>query len=172
MTRKVENPPMIGEAFNPEQMNLGESFTAMADELDYYLPHDHASIKADLLKAGYAYERAGTAEELNDDADAFQIGVDATNAAEDVLTEWAQSVERHDYIYFTLDGWFAGFRINVDSALEDADWSYSCDGSREHGNSHQPGDGAGLEVFVNDHGNVTAWIYGANGHRREIFAVV
>ena len=80
--------------------------------------------------------------------------------------------DKHEYTYVTLAGPVAGFRMDVDSAIEDADWKYESNGSTDTGISHQPGDGAGLEVFVNDHGNVTAWIYGRNGHKREIFGVV
>ena len=168
----MTHAPILGEAFDPEQMNLGETFDAIAAELDWYLPDHSKHIQRDLDMASNAYSRAGTDDENESDSDLFEIGDDAITEAEDMLTEFAQSVEKHDYIYFTVDGPFAGFRINVDSAIEDADWKYESNGSTDTGNPHQPGDGAGLEVFVNDHGNVTAWIYKRNGHKRELFSVV
>ena len=169
MTSKHKNPPLLGEAFNPEQMNMGYVFQAVADELAYYKPAGFASLNRDLELAAKAWNADPWSDEP---ADAIQVGLWAITDAEDLLSEWAKSVERHDYIYFEVSGPFAGFRINVESALDDADWSYSCDGSREHGNPHRPGDGAGLEVFCNDHGNVTAWLYGRNGHKSELFSVV
>jgi hypothetical protein len=160
--KRTNRRPILGESFNPEQMNMGEVFAEIAHELAWYLPDVPWRIQSDLKIASDAYERSGTE----------QAGHDALNEAECLLTEWAQSVEKHDYIYYTVSGDFAGFRINVDTAIEDADWRYECNGWRTIGTPHKPGDGAGLEIFVNDHGNVTAWRYGRNGHKRELFSVV
>ncbi len=176
MTRNRKITPLIGEDFNPEQCNMGEVFELTADTLFYYMPDKRsAAIRADLSAAKEAYNSHPSDLESDPDdilGDTIQAGHEALNDAESILTEWAQTETRNPYIYFTISGPFAGFAINHDSAIEDADWHYSCNGSTETGNPHKPGDGAGLEVFINDHGNVTAWQYTGNGHKRELFSIV
>ena len=117
MTTKHKKSPLLGEAFNPEQMNMGEIFSAVAEELEYYLPDTSWNIQNTLDLATAAYSRAGTGAEFRHDKDRLQVGHEAITDAEDLLSEWARSVERHDYIYFEVSGPFAGFRINVESAL-------------------------------------------------------
>ena len=170
-TRKITTADLIGESFNPELMNMGEVFKNMADELFHYMPDKRsAAIRADLSAGSIAYT---TDDPTGIFEDWVQIGHEALNAAEDLLTDWAQEQTRNPYIYFVVSGPFAGFRIDVDSAINEADWTIDDNWQRANiGNPHQPGDGAGLEVFVNDHGNVTAWVYGANGHKRELFSIV
>jgi len=170
-TRK--KTPIIGESFNPEMMNMGEVFANVADEIDYYRPKGFLSIWANLIHASCAY--IDSDDPSGADADSLgitmQIGHDALNDAENILTEWAREKTRNDYIYYRCSGDFAGFAYDVESAIEDADWHES-DTRNGATNPHKPGDGAGLEVYINDHGNVTAWLYGRNGHKRELFSVV
>ena len=174
-TRK--KTPIMGESFNPEMMNMGEVFQSVADEIDRYLGN-HLSVSSGrssnwhtvttLLNAQLAYD--DPASQI-DYGDAIQAGHEAIDAACDLLTEWARTQTRNDYIYYRCSGDFAGFCYDVESAIEDADWHES-DTRNGATNPHKPGDGAGLEVHVNDHGNVTAWLYGRNGQRRELYSVV
>ncbi len=173
MTRKHKKSPLLGESFNPEMMNMGDVFERTAAEINWYVPRKSWRIRSELKIAEDAFIRAGTEDELDNDCDAIQAGHDALNAAESLLSDWAQRLDANPYIYFTIEGCFAGFRINVDSAIEDADWLRSDRwNATDTTTPRQPGNGAGLEVFINDHGNVTAWQYGANGHKRELFSVV
>lgn len=163
MARKIRNAnSLIGEEFNPEQMNIGEAFDSLADVLEYYRPRGFAPLRDDLRDGARAYESC-------DDGDSIQIAHDAATAAEELLTEWARNKSRCDYVYFAWDGDFCGFRIDVDSAISEADWIQD---DRHNGRHDElPRGATGLLIRVSDHGNVSAYRL-SRGRERELFAVV
>lgn len=158
--------PYIGEIFNPEHMDIGEAFDRLADVLEEYRPRGFGALRNDLRRGANAYAADNQTDET---ADVIQVAHDAATEAENLLSDMAQSRTRNPYIYFAWDGDFCGFRINVDSAIEDADW-IQYDSPRGRWDD-VPRGASGLLIQVSDHGNVSAYRV-ARGREYEIFAVV
>ena len=164
--KQMKRRPLIGEAFNPEQGNSCEDLAeSMARELEHYRPRGGMKLAKELSKLAHVAEseRMDSLGSANPE-DVPQYISEAVDEACELLTEWARRIERHDYISFECYGDFAGFRIDVESAINDADWRCD-DGNAPYGFS-------GLLVTISDHGNVSAYRYSRGRKTRELFAVV
>lgn len=148
--------PILGCAFDPDQMNDLEQIQAYVDELRYYRPHGFGK----LAREGEEFIRGA---EMDAGVDYYSEWM---SDCDSLLTEWARRVERHDYISFgPFDhGGAVGFYIDVESARDEADLIVD-------DLSEVPRGFTGLIVVVNDHGNVSAHRY-SRGKSRGLFAVV
>ena len=164
--KRIQLRPVIGGSFNPEMGNVCEDLAqSMAGELEYYRPRGFSKLARELRRDAAICERSA-----NDDADASQRISEAVDEACDLLTEWARRVEQHGYISFACEGDFAGFRIDVDRALEDAD--FILDDTKRGASPEMPRGFSGLYLHISDHGNVSAYRYSRGRKTRELFAVV
>ena len=148
--------PILGSAFDPDQMNDIERVQAYVDELRYYRPRGFGKLAREgeeFIQGSHIGAGADFHNEWFNDCDAL-------------LTDWARRVERHDYISFgPFDpGGAVGFYVSAESAREEADLIVD-------DLSEVPRGFTGLVVGVTDHGNVYAYRY-SRGKSRELFAVV
>lgn len=151
--------PVIGPEFDTHQDNLQGNAQSYADTLRHYRPRGFSKLAREL--------------------ESFASGKDSEficeveDAADSLLTEWAQRVTRNPYIFFGVHehGGDAGFWINTDSAIEDAD-HIVCDSYRSRNDGELPTGFTGLYVHISDHGNVAAYVYSRGRKTRELFAVV
>jgi hypothetical protein len=148
--------PVLGSHFDAHQMNIQGTVREYIDTLEWYRPRGFAKLRdegAKLLRKP-------------DDHDDWQWVSEWQDECDDLLTEWARRVARHDYITF---GPFeasgdVGFYIHTDGALEDAD-------RKVRDLSEVPRGYSGFVVHVNDHGNVSGYRF-ARGRAIPLFAVV
>lgn len=145
--------PVIGCAFDPDQMNEREGVASYIGELEYYRPRGFSKLRNEGNKLLSPANDLEWASEWMTDCDTL-------------LTEWARRVERHDFICYGPfeHGGAVGFYIVTDNAIEEADLKVDDTGQVPRGFS-------GLVIQISDHGNVTAYQY-SRGKSRELFAVV
>lgn len=140
--------PIIGPAFDPDQMNEREQADAYAAELRYYRPRGFSRTARDLDRANLEYV------------------CDTMTAADDILTEWGRRVTRNPYLCFGPfpQGGAVGFYYDVDTALADVDMKVDSTAEVPRGFS-------GLVAQISDHGNVTIYAY-SRGRSREVLSAV
>lgn len=158
---KPKNMPIIGSHFDCGRMNLSDRFRAYADQLEFYRPRGFSGLATRLRVTANRLDRDTTGADFLDD------GVDLMDAADEMLTAWAQRVERHGFIYFGPfeNSGDVGFQIATDNAIEEADIQLDAGETVPRGFS-------GMAVFVNDHGNVFAFSYSRGRKTRTLFDVV
>ena len=163
--RKHKRRPILGPAFDADQMNDGERIAAYVAELRYYRPRGFSKLAIEGERIARAMEGDDTAKacEACEQADEWKDDVDT------MLTEWARRVSRNPYIVF---GCFphsgdVGFMVDADAAIEDADHIVN-DRSRDRQTT--PRGFSGMLVHISDHGNVSAYHYSNGRNCRELFA--
>ena len=149
--------PILGCAFDPDQMNDLEQIQAYVDELRYYRPHGFGK----LAREGEEFIRGA---EMDAGVDYYSEWM---SDCDSLLTEWAQRVARNQYLIFGPfeHGGAVGFYVNTDGALEDCDLQVA-------DLSDIPRGFSGMVCEVNDHGNVTAMTFSRGRKCRELFSVV
>jgi hypothetical protein len=153
---KRNRRPLIGVAFESELTNLEGNVAYYIDTLEWYGRRRFSK----LIKEG----RSIAAELETDSEDAGQFAYEWMSECDDALSEYARSVERHDYVYFGPENGAVGFWYSVDSALEDADLKVDA-------GDEVPVGFSGLAAFVTDHGNVSLYRY-SRGRGIELFSAV
>lgn len=150
----TKRQPILECAFDPDQCNERETIRYYVAELEYYRPRGYAA----LVKEAQAILDA-------EDSD-FDCWHEWYDEVDDLLTDWARRIERHDYISYGPfpHGGAVGFYIYHEGAIEDCDLKVD-------DLSEVPRGFSGLVVHVNDHGNVSAYQY-SRGKSRELFAIV
>ena len=155
--------PVIGEAFDADQMNAVERVESYVSELEYYRPRGFSK----LVREGRTLARDMWRAVESDCAYVLDHANEWKSEVEALLTEWARRMVRHDYISFgsfEISG-SVGFSVDVDSARDDADLVIEAGESVPRGFS-------GMAFFVNDHGNCHAHAYSRGRKCRELFDVV
>ena len=160
---KAKRQPVIGCAFDPDFRDDAGRVSAYLDELRYYRPRGYGK----LAKEGDSYlKRIEADDQTLETAHWYEWMGDV----DQMLTEWARRVLRHDYISYGPfpHGGAVGFYVSVDAFLDDCDLKVDDLGEVEK----VMGKGfSGLIAQVSDHGNVTGFSY-SRGRARELFAVV
>jgi hypothetical protein len=158
--RKTHNP-IMGEAFDTDQMNDSDRVASYARELRYYRPRGFAA----LANEGDNLASVVDADECNGfDCERMHEWFDEVD---EMLTAWAQRKTRNEYIHFgKADGQGSvGFWYSVESAIEDCDIRLDAGDGVPRGFS-------GMACFVTDHGNVTVQTFSRGRMCRELLSVV
>ena len=156
--------PVIGYAFDPRRRDEPGVVQAYIKELEYYRPRGFSKLANEGKKLAEAIAEGGP----GNPHEAWEW----ISECELLLTQWAQKVERHNYIYFgSLPGDVrVGFRIDTDGAIEDAD--LLIDDSQRGPVLELPKGFSGLLVHISDHSNVSACLCWHGRKTRELFEVV
>ena len=91
-----ERMPVIGEAFDADQMNDVEHVESYVSELEYYRPRGFSKLAREGRKLARDMWRAVE----SDRAYALDQFNEWKGDVEALLTEWARHMVRHDYISF------------------------------------------------------------------------
>lgn len=161
MTRRTMQKPILGCAFDPDQRNERGRVEAYIGELEYYRPRTFAKLRDEgkaLLRKPDEHEDWQHATEWSDECDSL-------------LSDHAQRYGLEYVSYGPFEhGGAIGFKVNHESAIEDAD--HIVDDSRNGRNDGDlPRGFTGLYVHVSDHGNVSAYRY-VRGKSRELWSIV